>query len=100
MKIKYCLKLSTLVILVGACVAAPRALASGDDAAEVQGTIQSLPSGSLIGDWRVANRTIHVTSSTRIDQEHGQAAVGAVVEVKGTPQSDGSITATRIEVKS
>ncbi|MBI3650301.1 MAG: hypothetical protein HY231_04570 [Acidobacteria bacterium] len=59
-----------------------------------------MPSGGLVGDWQVGGRTIHVTSATRIDQEHGQATVGARVEVKGTAQSDGSITASTVEVKS
>ncbi|MBI3650302.1 MAG: hypothetical protein HY231_04575 [Acidobacteria bacterium] len=69
------------------------------DAGELTGVVQSLPSGGLVGDWQVADHTIHVTSATRIDQEHGQATVGARVEVKGTAQSDGSITASTVEVK-
>lgn len=100
MKIKDCLKLSATVMLFLCVFATSQAFASGDDAGEVKGTIQSLPASGLVGDWRVANRTIHVTASTRIDQEHGAAVVGASVEAKGTPQSDGSVTALTIEVKS
>jgi hypothetical protein len=70
-----------------------------DGRAEVKGTIQSLPSSGLVGDWVVAGRVIHVISSTAIDQEHGDAAVGAFVEVTGNVNADGSIDATRIEVK-
>jgi hypothetical protein len=74
--------------------------ATGNDGQdEVNGTIESLPSGTLIGDWRVSGRTVHVSSATRIDQEHGAAAVGATVEVKGALRTDGSIEATSIEVK-
>lgn len=74
---------------------------SGDDNGnddEIHGTIQSLPSGGLIGDWVVSGRTVHVSASTSIEQEHGAAVVGASVEVHGAPQSDGSLAATRIEV--
>ncbi len=67
---------------------------------EITGRIESLPASGLIGDWRVGGKTVHVNASTRIDQEHGTAAVGASVEVKGTSQSDGSLTAAEIEVKS
>ncbi|HLG16840.1 MAG TPA: DUF5666 domain-containing protein [Blastocatellia bacterium] len=73
----------------------------GDDGRhELTGAIESLPSGGLIGNWTVNGRTVHVTSSTIIDQEHGPAVVGAIVEVKGSLGTDGSLTATRIEVKS
>jgi hypothetical protein len=70
----------------------------GDGRHELKGVIEEVPSG-LIGDWRVSGRTVHVTSSTFVDQEHGAAVAGALVEVKGTMQPDGSITATKIEVK-
>jgi len=73
----------------------------GDDGrTELLGTIQSLPSGGLLGDWLVSGRTIHVTADTAIDQEHGAPAVGVVVEVKGALRPDGSIDATKIETKS
>ena len=74
---------------------------AGDDGRdELKGTIESLPAGGLVGDWRVAGRTVHVTATTIINQEHGSAAVGATVEVAGTIRADGSLDATRIEVKS
>lgn len=67
---------------------------------EFYGTIESLPSTpGWIGDWTVSGRTVHVTASTQIEQEHSLVAVGAYIEVKGTQQADGSIDATRIEVK-
>ncbi|HEX8685258.1 MAG TPA: DUF5666 domain-containing protein, partial [Pyrinomonadaceae bacterium] len=46
----------------------------------------------------VAGRTVHVTSSTVIDPEDGNPAVGRRVEVRGLLQPDGSVTATEIEV--
>ena len=74
----------------------------GDDGRDdLKGTIESLPSApGLIGDWKVSGRTVHVTAATIIDQEHGRAMVGASVEVKGTLRADGSIDASKIEVKS
>ena len=68
---------------------------------ELKGTIESLPAGQgFVGDWRVSGRTVHVTPSTNLKQKHGAFVVGARVEVKGTMRADGSIDATRIEVKS
>ncbi len=77
---------------------------SGDDDSgqpEFKGTIQSLPAtGGFIGDWGVGGRTIHVSSATRIEAEDGPVAVGAFVEIKGAVRADGSMDATKIEVKS
>jgi len=67
---------------------------------EFVGHISSLPgTPGFVGDWVVGTRTVHVTSATIIDQEDGAAAVGAIVEVKGTLRGDGSVDATRIEVE-
>jgi uncharacterized protein (TIGR03437 family) len=67
---------------------------------EFKGAIESLPiAANLIGDWRVSGRTIHVDATTVIDRKYGMAVVGASVEVHGLQQSDGSINATRIEVR-
>ncbi len=64
------------------------------------GKIETLPSAtSLIGDWKVAAKTIHVTAATIIERKYGTVEVGAFVEVYGTAQTDGSINATKIEVK-
>ena len=74
----------------------------GDDGGgetSFEGAIESLPQGGLIGDWRVAGRTVHVSSSTEIDQDDGPAVIGAQVEVKGTTLPDGSTNATRVEVR-
>jgi hypothetical protein len=66
----------------------------------LKGTIQGFPSGSsLIGDWRISNQTVHVTSSTRLKTEHGAFAIGTRVKVKGLRLPDGSIVATRIQVR-
>ncbi len=68
---------------------------------EFYGTVEDLPeSGELIGDWMVDGSTVHVLPTTKIEQEHGPAAVGSCVEVKGQAQADGSLDAEKIEVKS
>jgi cytoskeletal protein CcmA (bactofilin family) len=74
-------------------------VAGGDGRDELKGAIEALPSAGFIGDWRINGRTVHVTSATIINQEHGAAAVGAFVEVTGTRRADGSIDATRIEIQ-
>lgn len=71
----------------------------GDGRDELKGTIESLPSSGLIGDWTVSGRTVHVSDSTKINQEHGAVAVGAQVEIHGQLRTDGSLDARRIEVK-
>ena len=67
---------------------------------EFYGVVDSLPgTPNWVGDWTIDGRTVRVEPSTRIEHEHGQPAVGAYVEVKGHSQSDGSLKATKIEVK-
>ena len=75
-------------------------LAGHDNEFNFTGIVESLPnSAGLVGDWRVAGRTVHVTSSTRIEQTDGQVAVGATVKVEGTSRSDNSFDAAEIEVR-
>jgi len=67
---------------------------------EFLGTIETLPASGLTGDWKVSGRTVHVTAATTIDQSRGQVVKGALVEVEGTVQTDNSINATKVVVKS
>ena len=62
------------------------------------GQVESLPSSGLIGDWTVGGKTVHVTSDTKVRQDHGSVEVGSTVAVEGALQGDGSINATKIEV--
>lgn len=71
----------------------------GDAGIKFEGTVESFPTG-LVGDWRVGGRTIHVSPQCELAQEIGPVAVGAFVEVLGQMLSDGSLNATKIEVKS
>jgi hypothetical protein len=67
---------------------------------EFYGAVESLPgTPGWVGDWTINGRRVQVGPSTRIEREHGQPAVGAQVEVKGQRQPDGSLRATKIEVK-
>lgn len=70
------------------------------ETAEFNGVVNSLP-GTVgwIGDWTIDGRKVRVDPSTRIEQEHGQPAVGVYVEVKAQRQTDGSFKGTKIEVK-
>jgi hypothetical protein len=77
-----------------------RKIETKDNLAELKGAIELLPgTAGFIGDWTVSGRTVHVTAATILNQEHGPFVIGAMVEVKGTIRSDGSIDATRIEVQ-
>jgi hypothetical protein len=69
------------------------------DEAELHGVVESLPASGLVGDWTVSGTIVHVTDGTEIDQDDAPVQVGSSVEVKGTQESDGSITADEIEVK-
>jgi hypothetical protein len=64
---------------------------------EFIGVVAMLPANTLIGDWRVGPRTVHVLVSTVINQERGAIGVGRVVKVAGTLLPDGTINAVRIE---
>jgi uncharacterized protein (TIGR03437 family) len=64
------------------------------------GKIENLPAATtLVGDWRVSGRTIHVVAGTKIERKYGPVAIGAYVKVCGVLQADTSINATKIEVK-
>jgi uncharacterized protein (TIGR03437 family) len=70
------------------------------DPGKIFGKIEALPSAlNLVGDWVVGGRTIRVTAGTRIERQYGVVVVGAFVEIRGAMQPDGSIVATKIEVK-
>ena len=94
------LKLAILSVLlaVGASVLPARA-SGGGSAYEFFGTVGTLPSGGLVGDWTVAGKTVHVTASTEVTQVAGPAKVGATVRVRGTLRADSSVDAQNIEVQ-
>lgn len=66
---------------------------------EFYGTVEALPVGN-IGQWTVSGRKVNVTAATYIEHPERGLMVGSYVEVKGPVQSDNSINATKIEIKS
>ncbi len=71
--------------------------------------IRQLPgTPSLIGDWRIGSRTVHVTAQTRLttgndrnDEENDgeRVSVGMPAIVKGNVLADGSVNATSVQVQ-
>ena len=66
---------------------------------ELTGAVQAMPASGLIGNWTIAGKKVQTDASTQFDQGDGQIGIGAVVEVQGTAQADGSILAEEIDVK-
>jgi hypothetical protein len=67
---------------------------------EFVGRVESLPAGTLNGDWQVAGRLVHVNIAiTVIDEHKGLVDVGVLVKVEGTLNQDRSIDALEIAVK-
>ncbi len=65
------------------------------------GFVEALPgTPDLVGDWVISGVTVHVTTATEIETEHGPVAVGSAVEIEGLAEADGSITAREIETRS
>jgi uncharacterized protein (TIGR03437 family) len=92
--------LAVAVLLFGSWPAGSATAMHDNNKAEVVGPIISLPNtDGFIGQWTVGRTKVNVTKDTKIDQLRGKVAVGAVVEVEGTKQNDGSINAREIEVK-
>lgn len=89
--------MSTMCALFGGPLASVTR-ATGDEA-EFRGEIRQLPASGLVGIWVVGDTTVHVSSTTEIDQERGPVVVGAIVEVKGAQLSDGSVDATEIKIE-
>ncbi|MCG3159974.1 MAG: hypothetical protein JMDDDDMK_01006 [Acidobacteria bacterium] len=90
----------TALSLVSLTTSGAAAIFDDDNETEITGPIISLPNNpEFIGQWQVIRTKVNVTKDTKIDQTRGKVAVGAIVEVKGVKQNDGSINATEIEVK-
>lgn len=55
-----------------------------EDENEVYGTVESMPNGSLIGNWTVDGVQYVAVESTEFEEEDGALAVGAMVELEFT----------------
>ena len=83
-----------LLIAIGTALSA---FAADESNIKLEGVIQQLPAGRLLGIWMVSQRAVIVTEATELEEEDGPFRVGAKVDVKGFAQPDGSIMATNIE---
>ncbi|MBM3756748.1 MAG: hypothetical protein FJW38_22530, partial [Acidobacteria bacterium] len=66
---------------------------------EIEGVVEQLPAGGLIGDWKIGGVIVRVNAQTRIEQEGGPVSVGSCAEAEGTRNADGSLAASKIETK-
>ncbi len=63
---------------------------------EFTGEVQTMPSGSLVGAWKIQGLTVNVSATTEIK---GEPQVGSLVKVEGTLSLDGVVAAKEIKVK-
>jgi len=90
--------LAALGVVVLCGLAAPVAAGQGPcDVVEVEGLIEALPEGGLVGDWVVDGVVVHVTAETQIVSD-GPVAVGAAAEVRGCADGD-AVTAKVVKVE-
>ena len=61
------------------------------------GTVETLPTNGLVGQWTISGKQVTVSSATAVNQAKGLAAVGAKVHVVGWQVGE-RITATLIVV--
>ncbi len=65
----------------------------------IRGPVTALPdTANFVGDWTVDSRTVHVSEMTTIEDELCVVALGAIVDVRGRPATDGGINAEKIVV--
>ena len=91
------MKLTTFAFVVAIGMTCSTFAADEPRRIELEGTIQQLPAGRLLGIWMVSQKAVVVTEATTIEEEDGPIRVGAKVDVKGFAHPDGSIIATNIE---
>jgi hypothetical protein len=91
------MKLSTFALVLAITMGFSAFAADEPTEIHLEGVIQQLPAGRLLGIWMVSQKAVVVTEATKLEEEDGPIKVGAKVDVKGFPQPDGSIMATNIE---
>jgi len=56
-----------------------------------------MPANGVIGDWRISDEIVHVSSATQLNAEHGhRITVGSQVVVVGTQRTDLTLDAIRL----
>jgi hypothetical protein len=65
------------------------------------GVVEAMPAATTapIGLWRVGGRLVSVSASTAIRQNDGALGIGAIVEVSGWAQGDGTVLAHEMETR-
>jgi uncharacterized protein (TIGR03437 family) len=76
----------------GVCLQGPE----DTDESKLIGKIEALPASGLVGDWKVANNTVRVSTTTVVNTDNGPVAVGVCAEVRGPRDASQVILATRI----
>lgn len=70
-----------------------------EDSVTLSGTATSVPGGDHTGKWRVSHHAVKVRDATRIVHER-RLSEGSTVRVVGTSRANGSISASKIVVRS
>jgi len=91
------MKMTTFAFVVAVGIACSAFATDENAELHLEGVIQQLPGGRLLGVWMVSQKAVIVNEATKLEEEDGPFRVGAKVDVKGFAQPDGSIMATNIE---
>jgi Domain of unknown function (DUF5666) len=91
------MKMTTFAFVVAVGIACSAFATDENAELHLEGVIQQLPAGRLLGVWMVSQKAVIVNEATKLEEEDGPFRVGAKVDVKGFAQPDGSIMATNIE---
>lgn len=65
---------------------------------QIQGTVESRPDDTVVGQWVIGRFTVLVTEQTVIDETAGPAVVRALVRALVQFRQDGSMVAVRVQV--
>ncbi|HYY97058.1 MAG TPA: DUF5666 domain-containing protein [Pyrinomonadaceae bacterium] len=66
---------------------------------EVFGTVESLPSSGLTGDWRISGLVVRTTSATSYAPKNRTLTAGSRVKVVGRLLPDGTLEADRVVIQ-
>jgi uncharacterized protein (TIGR03437 family) len=65
----------------------------------VHGLVETLPTGGLLGQWRVNGMRVEVSTATELESGTTPFVVGACVEVSGRFQTGGVFSARKLEIE-
>jgi len=84
-------KMTRILAMAGLCLLSScfTAAAIADDggsgsgspsrAREISGVVQSMPASGLIGDWKIAGKSVVADGATAFDRQNGVLGIGAAV---------------------